>query len=264
MLFMSTHCAAWQGDSKCRACDGTENVLFAGLAHQGVASLDIPIDNVVYARGETIYHLDAPAETLFVIRAGAVKLVRYPGDGTAQRIVRVLKPGEIVGVDAMLAGVTQHHAIAAGEVRGCRVPLSFVEQLCMQYPKFQWNMMRQLQASQRETEQWLVDLAGGSVAARERMARLLLRLRVGDSNWIYNFSLEDIRAMIGITVETASRIITEFSRFGLLVRTGKYRDQFFSANIAALERVAAGELEALSGAAANNQSADPWAIQARG
>lgn len=265
MLFMNTHCAAWQDDSRCRACDGAENVLFSGLAHLDAALLDIPIDHVAYARGETILDLGAPAETLLVIRAGAVKLVRYSGNsGTVQRIVRVLKPGEIVGVDAMLAGTAQHHAIAAGEVRGCRIPLSIVEQLCMKYPKYQWSLMRHLHASQRETEQWLVELAGAVAPARERMARLMLRLRVGESNLIYNFSLEDIRAILCVTVETASRIITEFSRLGLLVRTGKYRDQFFSANIAGLERVAVGEFESLPGGAANNPPANDWAIQARG
>lgn len=247
MSLTKTHCSAWQGNSKCQACDGTENVLFAGLAHQDVASLGVQIDNVAYARGETLYHLDAPVETLLVIRTGAVKLVRYPGNGAVQRIVRVLKQGEIVGVDAMLADTTQHHAIAASEVRGCRVPLPIVKQLCMKYPKFQWGMMRRLQASQRETEQWLVDLTCGVVTARERMARLMLRLRVGDSNWIYNFSREDIRAMLCITVETASRIMTEFSRLGLLVRTGKYSEQYFSADIAALERVAAGEAGSFGG-----------------
>lgn len=263
MLLMNTQCTAWECDCKCLA-DGKENVLLAGLAHQEVAPLDVKIDNVIYNRGETIYRLDAPADTLLVIRSGVVKLALYPNNGTAQRIVRVFKPGEIVGIDAMLSGKIQHHAIAAGEVRGCRVPLSIVEELCMKDPKFQWAMMRQLQASQWATEQWLVDLTCGAVPARARMARLLLRLRVDDGNWIYNFSLEDIRAMLCITVETASRIISDFSRLGVLVRTGKYRDQFFSANIAALERVAAGQLDALCIDGANNQFADNGAVWAKG
>jgi CRP-like cAMP-binding protein len=241
MLFMNTNCTAWHGDRKCLACDGKENAFFAGLAHRDVAALHVEIDNVSYAHGETIYPLDAPAETLLVIRTGAVKLVRYPGSGTMQKIVRVLKPGDVVGVDAMLAGTTQHHAVAAGEVRGCRIPLPAVAQLCMERPNFQWNMMRQLQSSLKETEQWLVDLSCGSVPARERMARLLLRLRDGDSDRIYHFSLKDLRAMLCITIETASRVITEFSSLGLLVRTGKHSEQFYTGNIAALERVAAGE-----------------------
>lgn len=243
MLYIKTHCAAWQGDSKCKGCDGTENALFAGLAQRELASMDIQIDNIVYGRGETIYHIDTPTDTLLVIRTGTVKLVRYPCNGTEPRIVRVLKPGDVVGMDAMLAGKAQHHAIASGEVRGCRIPFSVMQGLCMKFPKFQWNMMQLLQSSQRETEQWMVDLTCGVATARERMARLLLRLRVGDSDWIYNFSREDFRAMLGITVETVCRIITDFSRSGLLVKNGKKRGQFYSANIAGLERVATGKPE---------------------
>ncbi|MEN6586511.1 MAG: Crp/Fnr family transcriptional regulator [Sulfuricella sp.] len=239
MLLMNTHCTAWHGNKECLACDGKENAFFAGLAHEEVAALHVEIDNVSYAHGETIYRLDAPAETLLVIRTGAVKLVRHPDGETEQRIVRVIKPGDVVGVDAMLAGTVQHDVVAVGEVRGCRIPLSVVAKLCMQYPSFQWNMMRQLQSSLKETEQWLVDLTG-SVPVRERMARLLLRLRDGDSNRIYHFSLKDLRAMLCITVETVSRVITEFASLGLLVRTGKHNEQFFTADIAALERVAAG------------------------
>ncbi|MDZ7655549.1 MAG: Crp/Fnr family transcriptional regulator [Sulfurimicrobium sp.] len=241
MQFMNTHCTAWHGDRECLACDGRDNAFFAGVAHQDVAALHIQIDNVSYDPGETIYHFDAPAETLLVIRTGAIKLVRYPGKGAKPRIVRVLKPGDVVGVDAMLAGTTQHHAVAVGEVRGCRIPLPVVTQLCMEHPVFQWNLMRQLQSSLRETEQWLVDLTCGSVPARKRMARLLLRLRDGESDRIYHFSLKDLSAMLCLTLETASRVITEFAGLGLMVRTGKHNELFFSADIAALERVAAGE-----------------------
>lgn len=241
MRFMDTHCTAWHGDRECRACDGKENAFFAGLAHPEVAALHVRIDNVCYAHGETIYALDAPASTLLVIRTGAVKLVRYTGHDATQRIVGVLKPGNVVGVDAMLAGTAQHHAVAVGEVRGCRIPLEVVTQLCMEHPGFQWNLMRQLQSSLRETEQWLLDLTCGSVPVRERMARLMLRLRDGDSERIYHFSLKDFKAMLCVTIETASRVMTEFSNLGLLVRTGKHNEQFFTADIAALERISAGE-----------------------
>lgn len=256
MLFMNSHCNAWRGDSKCIACDGQGNGLFGDLAHQGVVAQDIHVDSVVFSPGETIHHLGAPVEALLVIRAGAVKLVRYSSNGTEQRIVRVLKPGEVLGLDAMPVGTAQHHAIAAGEVRGCRVPLSSVERLCMKYPKFQWAVMRHLQSFQRETEQWLVDLACSGGTARERMARLLLKLRAGDDDSIYNFSREDFRAMLGITVETVCRIMAEFSRLGLLVRTRKARERFYSANIAALGLIAAGKFDGTLGERACKRAAN--------
>lgn len=62
----------------------------------------------------------------------------------------------------------------------------------------------------RETEQWLVDMTSAGATARVRMARLLLHLRDGESNRIYNFSREDLSLMLGTTIETASRVIAAF------------------------------------------------------
>ena len=99
--------------------------------------------------------------------------------------------------------------------------------------------MKKLQAALRETEQWLVDLASPGASARVRMARLLLLLRDGESNRVYNFPREEQGLMLGVTIETASRIIAAFLRERLLVRreTGA---RFYDADIVALERIAHG------------------------
>jgi CRP/FNR family transcriptional regulator len=99
--------------------------------------------------------------------------------------------------------------------------------------------MQKLQAALRETEQWLVDLASSGVSARVRMARLLLRLRDGESQRIYNFSREELGLMLGITIETASRIIASFLRERLLVRR-EPGSRFYDGDLIGLEKVAHG------------------------
>jgi CRP-like cAMP-binding protein len=71
------------------------------------------------------------------------------------------------------------------------------------------------------------------------MARLLLRLRDGESNRVHSFSREDLGLMLGTTIETASRIVAAFLRERLLVRreTGQ---RFYDADIVRLEMVAQG------------------------
>ena len=76
-------------------------------------------------------------------------------------------------------------------------------------------------------------------SARVRMARLLLHLRDNESNRIYNFSREDLGLMLGITIETASRIIAAFLRERLLVRR-EAGSRFYDGDIVRLEMVAQG------------------------
>lgn len=231
-------CTAWRGNADCLACDGHENAFFAGLPPDAVAGLDVDVHNVAFSSGEALYPAGTRADYLWVLRTGAVKLLATAFDGE-QRIVRVLKPGDIAGIEGLLAGNYAHTAISVGEVHACRTPLRAVQRLCLAQAGFQWSLMQRWQASVRDAEQWLVDMTSTGATARVRMARLLLRLRDGESNRIYNFSREDLGLMLGTTVETASRIIAAFLRERLLVRR-EPGSRFYDGDIVRLEMVAQG------------------------
>ncbi|HTY99468.1 MAG TPA: Crp/Fnr family transcriptional regulator [Rhodocyclaceae bacterium] len=231
-------CTAWRGMGDCLACDGRENAFFGGLSPDAIGRMHVNVDNIAIPAGEVLYEPSSPAKTVWVLRTGAVKLLASSWDGV-QRIVRVLKPGDVAGLEALLAGRYAHVAMTLGEVRACRVPLAEIEQLCLEQSSFQWNLMQKLQAALRETEQWLVDMASPGASARVRMARLLLRLRDGESNRIYNFTRDDLGRMLGIALETASRIIASFQRERLLIRRPG-GDRFYDGDIHRLEMIARG------------------------
>ncbi len=235
-------CSAWRGKGECLACDGRENAFFAGLMPDVVACMHVDVDNTAWPDGSTLYCPESDPDYVWVLRTGAVKLVATASDG-AQRIVRVLKAGDVAGLEALPGGRFSHTAVVFGEVHACRVPLAAVRRLCLDNPGFQWNLMRKMQAALRETERWLVDLTSPGTSARTRMARLLLRLRDGESHRIYNFSREELGLMLGVTVETASRIAAAFQRERLLMKHEKPESggRFYAADIVGLERVAQGE-----------------------
>jgi len=232
------HCPAWRGNANCLACDGRENSFFAGLSPDAIATLHVDVDNTGIPSGETLYQPGSKADYLWVLRTGAVKLVASSWDGEP-RIVRVLKPGDVAGIEGLLAGTYAHTAITVGTVHACRTPIRAVQSVCLEQASFQWNLMQKWQAALRETEQWLVDMTSTGATARVRMARLLLHLRDGESNRIYNFSREDLSLMLGTTIETASRIIAAFLRERLLVRR-EPGSRFYDGDIVRLELVAQG------------------------
>lgn len=235
-------CTAWRGDSTCLSCDGRENTLFSSLDEQVRKTLNVEVSNTGFATGTQVYLAGEPASHLWVLRTGALKLVSAAWDGQA-RIVRVLKPGDIAGMEGLLAGSYLHSAIAVGEVRVCCTPLADVRRLCLAHAGFQWGLMQQWQSALQDAEQWLLDATTAQSTARARMARLLLRLRDGNSNRIYNFPREDLGSMLGIAVETASRIIAAFLRDRLLVRNYTRKGahgRYFEGDIPRLEQVAQG------------------------
>lgn len=232
-------CPAWRGNANCLACDGRENSFFAGLSPDAIATLHVDVDNTGIPAGETLYQPGTKADYLWVLRTGVIKLIASAWDGEP-RIVRVLKPGDVAGIEGLLAGNYAHTAVTVGEVHACQTPIRAVQRLCLEQASFQWNLMQKWQTALRETEQWLVDMTSTGATARVRMARLLLHLRDGESNRIYNFSREDLSLMLGTTIETASRIIAAFLRERLLVRR-EPGSRFYDADIVRLQLVAQGQ-----------------------
>ena len=232
-------CTAWRNNIACLACDGRENSFFAGLQPDAIATLHVGVDNTATLSDTVLYQPGTRSEWLWVLRTGAVKLIASSCNGEP-RIVRVLKPGDVAGMEGLIAGRYAHTAMTVGTVHACRTPIRAVRQLCLEHASFQWNLMQRWQSALHETEQWLVDMTSSSATVRVRMARLLLRLRDGESNRIYNFSREDLGLILGTTIETASRIIAAFLRERLLVRR-EPGSRFYDGDVVRLEMVAHGQ-----------------------
>lgn len=195
------------------------------------------IDDFDYGHGATIFHMGAPTEAVYCIRAGAVKMVRYDPAGN-EHIVRVLKVGDVAGFESAFADRYEHAAIAVGEVRACRIPITYFRRFVSQHSALQTRLLQKSQEALREAEAWLSELVGGTTPARTRMARLLLRLRVGSGDRIHRFSVDDMAAIIGSTPETVSRVVSEFVRAGFLVKGGSgAASRHFRGDIAALEKI---------------------------
>ena len=94
--------------------------------------------------------------------------------------------------------------------------------------------MGQWQRALTDADAWLTKLSTG--AAKKRMANLLMRLREQDTDECYLFSREDMGSILSITIETASRTISEFKRLKLMT---EIRPNHFSLDIEGLEAIIA-------------------------
>ena len=208
----------WSGHADCAHCPVRASALFSVLEPAQIALVQGSLDDLRFAAKQALFHQGARSDALFTVREGALKLVRHGVDGSA-RIVRIVKPGDLVGLEVLSDRDYDASAIAIGPVRVCRLPLATLERLKAMDGDLCHRMLEMASNALSEAQGWLAELTAGSAPARVRVARLLLRLRTREqSTEIFRLASADIAAILGITVETASRAVASFKRTGLLMR----------------------------------------------
>ncbi len=197
----------------CRDCAIRSLVLFADLVDADFDLLQPPVERLEVAAGAILYHEEEKALAMFTIRDGLVKLVQTLPDGS-ERVVRLLRRGDVAGLEASLGEAYEHTAVALRPSRLCRLPRLTIRRLLEETPRLQQQLMRRWHESVRAADLWLTGLSTGP--ARARVARLVLWLMEQETGTCHLFGRENMGAMLGVTTETASRTIARFKRDGLL------------------------------------------------
>lgn len=206
--------SAWRGTSDCRNCAIREMVLFADLDESDFSKIHAPIDDLDYAPGAFLAQEGGRAHGLFTLRSGMVKLVRTTNDGR-ERIVRVMRQGDVLGLEALVHGKFETDAVALTATSVCRIPLDIIQTLGAQSPRLHQSLMKKWSHNQKEAEDWLADLNFGS--ARQRVSNFILKMRSpSDSQLVTLFSREDIGSMVDLKMETVSREVSQLVREGVL------------------------------------------------
>jgi CRP/FNR family transcriptional regulator, anaerobic regulatory protein len=206
--------SAWRGTADCRHCGIRDMVLFADLREEDFALIHAPIDDLEFTVGQPLVRMGETATSLYTLRAGVIKLVRNTVDGR-QRIVRVLRSGDVVGLEALMGSTYDSDAIALTPIKVCRLPLQVIQRLNRETPRLHQRLLEKWHRSLKEADDWLADLNFGN--ARQRVAGLILKMRAEhDTTVSHLFSREDMGAMLDLKLETVSRTLSAFEREGLI------------------------------------------------
>ena len=220
--------SAWKGTSDCRNCGIRDMVLFADLKEEDFNLIHAPIDDLLFNTGESLFQMGDAASYLLTLRVGMVKLVRNLPDGR-QRIVRVLRPGDVIGLEALFAPAYDTEAVALQSVKVCRLPVEVIHRLNRETPRLHQQLMAKWHQSLKEADDWLADLNFGN--ARQRLAGLVLKMnaRSGESDdpeMVTLFSRDDMGAMLDLKLETVSRTLNAFVREGALEQQDRMGRQY--------------------------------------
>jgi CRP/FNR family transcriptional regulator len=212
--------SAWRGTSDCRNCGIREMVLFADLNEQDFNLIHAPIDDLVYQPGQALYEASDQALGVFTLRKGLIKLVRVTADGR-ERVVRVLFPGDVVGLEALATGHFDSQAVALSEVSVCRIPLDVIHQLGANSPRLHRKLMEKWQSALKQADDWLAELNFGS--ARQRVLHFIHKMHeVADDGTATLFGRDDMGAMMDLKLETVSREVTALVRAGVMEPLDKH------------------------------------------
>lgn len=208
------HESAWRGTSNCRTCSMRHQGLFADLNEDDFKTIHALVDDMAFTAGATLFNEGDAARGVFTLRTGVIKLVRTTAGGD-QRIVRVLRPGDVAGLEALVHGRFDCNAVALTDVSVCRIPLESIKSLQAQSPRLTQKLMEKWSCALKEADDWLVDLNFGT--ARNRVSNLVLKLRgVMEEQKVTLFTREDMGTMMDLEMETVSRQITALVREGTL------------------------------------------------
>lgn len=206
----------------CDGCGPRSEGFFCNLPPDAFAVFQSIRLSHAYPRGSTLFMEGQPANGVFLLCQGHVKLSTYSEDGKAI-ILRIAEPGEILGVSAVISGKVHE---ATGQVTEyCRVNfikrsdfLSFVQT----NHHAALNALRQLSSNYHKAHMQICSL-GLSSSAGDKLAKLLLQwceLSEQDATGQIVIPLVhthgEIAEMIGTSRETVTRLLKDFKTRNLL------------------------------------------------
>ncbi len=188
--------------------------LFADLSDDDLDLIHAPIDQLQFRAGQNLYLEGGRAAGLYSLQSGLVKLARVTEDGR-QRVTRIVREGEIAGLEALATSRYDSDAIALNDVTVHRIPLEVVHRLSQQSPRLHPRLMQQWRQALKHTDDWLASINFGS--ARQRVRQFVLKMRdAADPTITLLFSREDMGAMMDLKHETVSREVSQLVREGAL------------------------------------------------
>jgi CRP-like cAMP-binding protein len=194
--------------------------LFNSLTIDQIASFADRFAASQYDQNATIFLEGDPADRLWVVHDGQVKIVKY-GEGGKETLLEVIMPGEMFGGAGILFPVHPATAIAMTQVAVLSLPRAEYLQLIRSFPDVALKIIAILGGRLRAAMKMR---AMSTDRMDTRLAHILLKLadKIGvktDAGVRIDMSLsrQDLADMTGTSIETAIRIMSKFRQEELVM-----------------------------------------------
>lgn len=208
----------------CMGCEVRRHAVFKVLDEASLERLHAPIAAPSLAAEERIYARGQAGGAAFTVRSGIVRFERVTASGE-RRIVRLAGRGDFIGQESLLGQPYRDDAVACTAVALCRIPAQVLDEIGHAQARFSRELMQRWQHALDDAEGWSADLGAGP--ARRRVLRLLQLLQkhaedeaagsgATASQRIWLPRRDQMGDMLDMTMETASRVVSQLRREGVL------------------------------------------------
>jgi CRP/FNR family transcriptional regulator, nitrogen oxide reductase regulator len=194
---------------------------FQDLSAAELKEVNLLFREVGFLANETVYFAGDPAERLFVVADGRVKLMRDTAVGKSV-LFDLLTPGEFFGsLSGMGDDVYSDTAQALTPACILTIGSDAFQKILKRFPAVSLKIIGIMALRLRAAQERIQRLSVSTV--EERIAHVLLVLsqkfgQAGKDGMLIQVPLsrEDLAAMVGATTESASRVMSQFQRDGLI------------------------------------------------
>ena len=175
-------------------------------------------------KGEPIFEEGEVTNGIYCIKDGVCKLSKLSDNGKDQ-IVKLVKPGELLGQRSMISDEPANlSAVALEDMEVCFIPRSEVMQFFTQNNQFSMNVMKTICDDLKDADDHMVNMAQKTV--RQRLAETLIYLedtfgKNDDGTLRIQLSREELAGMIGTATESCIRLLSELNKSTYIELIGK-------------------------------------------
>ncbi len=203
---------------------------FSGLGDSVLASINNKVFEKKAVRGDIIVFEGEPAEALYFVVDGVVKVFKTSADGKEQ-ILRIIRPGDSFNDVPPLGGVNLASAAAMSAVTLHGIKKKDLESISREYPQVAMNIIKVLSLRVQEMITLVEDLSFRHVNGR--VAKILLEY-VGNSEKP-RLTQQEMASMIGTAREMVGRSFRNLEEEGAI---RVERNRIIVANYATLKKIA--------------------------
>ncbi|MFY7988872.1 MAG: Crp/Fnr family transcriptional regulator [Flavobacterium sp.] len=210
--------------SKCEQCIVRQFSSLKALNKEELLRMADCKTSYTIKKGEPIFEEGEVTNGIYCVKDGVCKLSKLSDNGKDQ-IVKLVKPGELLGQRSMISDEPANlSAVALEDMEVCFIPRSEIMQFFTQNNQFSMNVMRTICDDLKDADDHMVNMAQKTV--RQRLAETLIYLedtfgKNEDGTLHIQLSREELAGMIGTATESCIRLLSELNKSDYIELIGK-------------------------------------------
>ncbi|MGV3510179.1 MAG: Crp/Fnr family transcriptional regulator [Sphingobacteriaceae bacterium] len=187
-------------------------------------AVEVHRKNFEVKKGHHVFREDEPVKGIYFVYSGTIK-VHKKWDAEKELITRFARRGDIIGHLGL--GNESNYPVSATALEQsivCYLDMDFFETTLNVNSNLTYQLMRFFANELQESQRTMRDLAHMSVKARIAKSFIALKNQFGTrDNGLLNLEIsrQDIASYSGSSYETLFKVVTEFTKNGIVELTGK-------------------------------------------